>query len=59
MAAEESSQYVLAAPDPEQDEPLRAVAATRELTCTEVDFEGLAVFRDEWFAELREQQSPQ
>src|SRR5215213_1595150 len=47
------SRYVLAAPDRAQKVPVRAVTATRELTCTRVDRAGLASFRDDWLASLR------
>ena len=57
VTAPESSKYVIAAPDPEQDEPLRAVTASRTLSCRALDLEGLTAFRDEWFAELRAQQN--
>lgn len=53
-----SNQYVIAAADPEQDEPLRAVTARRLLSCTEADIAGLTAFRDEWFEYLQEQQGP-
>ena len=56
VVAPESNSYVIAAPDPEQDEPLRAVTANRLLTCTKADMAGLTKFRDDWFAYLREQQ---
>ena len=57
--APESNSYVIAAPDPEQEEPLRAVTARRLLSCTKADIAGLTAFRDEWFTELREQQGQQ
>jgi len=47
------SRYVVAAPDRAQKMPVRAVAATRELTCTKVDRAGLASFRNDWLASLR------
>ena len=47
------SRYVLAAPDRAQKVPVRAVTATRELTCTRVDRAGLTSFRDDWLATLR------
>jgi hypothetical protein len=53
-----SSQYVIGAPDPDQTEPLRAVAAVRTLSCTKVDIAGLQRFRDDWFAYVRSQQEP-
>ena len=45
--------YVIAAPDRAQLAPVRAVAATRALTCTKVDRPALASFRDDWLATLR------
>ena len=51
-----SREYVIAAPDPEQAEPLRAVAAVRTLSCSQVDLAGLARFRDDWFAYVQAQQ---
>jgi hypothetical protein len=56
VTAPESRQYVIAAPDPEQEEPLRVVTATRTLSCSSVDLEGLTTFRDDWFVELEQQQ---
>jgi hypothetical protein len=47
------SRYVIAAPASGQEVPVRAVAATRELTCTRGDRAGLASFRDDWLASLR------
>jgi len=46
------SRYVIAAPDRAQLAPVRAVAATRALTCTKVDRPALAGFRDDWLATL-------
>ena len=54
-----SGQFVIGAPDPEQKEPVRAVAATRTLSCGTVDMTGLQSFRDDWFAYVREQQQSQ
>lgn len=50
-----SREYVIGAPDPEQEEPPRAVAALRTLSCTEVDLDGLATFRDDWFVYVESQ----
>ena len=50
-----SRQYVVAAPDPEQTDALRAVTASRTLVCAGVSLGGLTEFRDEWFAELGQQ----
>lgn len=54
-----SNEYVIAAADPEQDEPLRAVTARRLLSCSKADIAGLTAFRDEWFTYLQEQQGQQ
>lgn len=51
-----SREYVIGAPDAEQKEPLRAVAAVRTLSCDEFDIDGLTTFRDEWFAYVQSQQ---
>lgn len=51
------SQYVIGAPDSEQTEPVRAVAALRTLTCTKLDVASLTGFRDDWLAYVRQQQS--
>jgi len=56
FVAESNPQYVIAAPDPEQDEPVRAVVAFRALSCKRVDIQQLTTFRDEWLAELRQRQ---
>lgn len=47
------SRYVITAPASGQKVPVRAVAATRELTCSRVDQAGLTSFRDDWLASLR------
>jgi len=44
---------VVAAPDPEQREPLRAITAFRELRCSKAEVRDLTTFRDRWFADLR------
>jgi hypothetical protein len=49
---------VIGAPNPEQAEPVRAVAARRTLTCDTLDAESLAAFRDNWFEFVRSQQAP-
>lgn len=54
-----SGQYVIGAPDPEQNEPLRAVAALRTLSCQRVDMARLESFRDDWFAYVRARQQNQ
>lgn len=53
------SEYVIGAPDAEQKEPVRAVAALRTLRCTKVDVAGLTSFRDDWLAYVQEQQQSQ
>ena len=55
VLAPESRQYVVAAPDPEQTDALRAVTASRTLVCAGVSLDGLTEFRDEWLAELGQQ----
>lgn len=54
-----SREYVIGAPDSEQAEPVKAIAATRVLTCDEVDPDRLASFRDGWFTFLQQQQQQQ
>lgn len=44
---------VIAAADPAQAEPLKAIAAERTLTCAEPALDELASFRDAWFDELK------
>ena len=51
------SEYVIGAPDAEQTEPVRAVAAYRTLSCEKPDIARLETFRDEWLAYVRQQQS--
>jgi hydrogenase/urease accessory protein HupE len=46
-------QYAIAAPDPEQSEPIRAIAALRTLTCSEPDMEALTAFYDSWMLEVQ------
>jgi hydrogenase/urease accessory protein HupE len=53
------SEFVVAAPDLNQTEPVHAVAAYRTLTCSTVDLEGLGTFRDKWLAYVRELQAQQ
>lgn len=43
---------MIAAADREQDAPLRAVVALRELPCKRVGVEQPTIVRDEWLAEL-------
>ena len=56
FVAESNPQYVIAAPDSDQAEPLRAVVAFRTLSCKRVDMEQLTAFRDAWLAELKQRQ---
>ena len=46
--------YVIAAPDPDLRQPLRALTAERALSCRTVDTTALGRFRDEWLASLRQ-----
>jgi len=55
VSAPESQSFVIAAPDSEQDEPLRALTVQRGLTCSKPDMAGVTAFRDEWFAYVREE----
>jgi len=45
--------YVIAAPGPEQQQPVRAIAAWRTLSCDAVERAQLERFRDEWLAEIQ------
>jgi hydrogenase/urease accessory protein HupE len=45
--------YAIAAPDPEQAEPLRVTAALRTMTCREPDMEALTAFYDSWMLEVQ------
>lgn len=45
-------QGVVAAPDPEQAEAVRAIQAERTLACESVDAEVLTAFRDDWLARV-------
>lgn len=54
---EPASEYVIGAPDRDQEEPVRAYAAYRTLTCTELDVTALQTFRDSWLAYLRDQRA--
>jgi hydrogenase/urease accessory protein HupE len=53
-----SRQYVIAAPDAEQSDAVKAIAATRTLTCGDLDQDALVSFRDEWFTFLQQQAAP-
>jgi len=48
--------YAIAAPDPEQAEPLRVTAALRTMTCREPDMEALTSFYDSWMLEVQNRQ---
>ena len=56
VVAESVPPYVIAAADPEQDQPDGVIAALREMTCERVDIKQLTTFRDEWLAELDQRQ---
>jgi hypothetical protein len=45
--------YAIAAPDPEQAEPLKAIAALRTLTCSKADMKALTAFYDSWMLEVQ------
>ena len=45
--------YAIAAPDPEQVEPLKAIAALRTLTCSKADMKALTAFYDSWMLEVQ------
>jgi HupE / UreJ protein/Protein of unknown function (DUF3105) len=59
FVAHPDSELVVGAPDPDQAEVIKAVAAYRTLTCSRVDIEGLTTFRDEWLAFVRQQRLQQ
>jgi hydrogenase/urease accessory protein HupE len=48
-----SEKAVIAAPDDDQDETIRAYAATRTAICAQVDTGALQDFSERWFAALR------
>jgi hypothetical protein len=54
FVADTEPPYVIAAPDPEQTEPVKAIVAFRTLTCDKLDVAALASFRDNWIAEVQE-----
>jgi hypothetical protein len=45
--------YAIAAPDPEQAVPLKAIAALRTMTCREPDMKALTSFYDSWMLEVQ------
>lgn len=53
VTSRESNGTVIAAPDAEQSEPVRAVTAYEELSCASVDLNGLSGFRDRWLGTLQ------
>jgi hydrogenase/urease accessory protein HupE len=57
FVADTEPPYVVAAPDPDQDEPVRAVAASRTMVCSEVVRAELETFRDEWLAEAEQKRT--
>jgi Protein of unknown function (DUF3105) len=44
---------VVAAPDPRQREPLKAITAQRGLSCSKFELDAVAGFSEQWFADLR------
>ena len=48
--------YAIAAPDPEQAEPLRVIAALRTMTCRKPDMTALGSFYDAWMLEVQGRQ---
>jgi hydrogenase/urease accessory protein HupE len=48
--------YAIAAPDPEQTEPIKAVAALRVMSCKQPDMAALNGFYEAWIAELQARQ---
>jgi len=44
---------VVAAPDARQGEPLKAITAQRELSCSRFELDAVATFSEQWFADLR------
>ena len=53
FVATQDPPYAIAAPDPAQAEPLKAIAAFRTMSCTEVDMAALEGFYEDWIAEIR------
>jgi len=51
--ANQDPPYVIAAPDPAQAKPLKAVAALRSMSCEKVDMAQLEAFYEDWIAELK------
>jgi hydrogenase/urease accessory protein HupE len=48
--------YAIAAPDPEQAEPIKAVAALRVMSCKKPDMAAVKGFYEAWIAELQARQ---
>lgn len=46
------SETVIAAPDPDQDEAVRAIQAEQTLSCERADGRALTKFRDDWLAQI-------
>ena len=57
LVADTDPPYVIAAPDPAQREPVRAVVAFRTLSCNTVQRADLERFRDEWLADVASRRS--
>jgi len=57
LVADTDPPYLIAAPDPEQREPVRAVAAFRTLSCDALHRSELERFRDEWLAQIEARRS--
>jgi hydrogenase/urease accessory protein HupE len=51
--AGDRTQAVIAAPDEQQSQPVRAHTARRKLICTTFDLATLKTFRDQWVADLQ------
>jgi hypothetical protein len=56
FVATQDPPYVIAAPDPEQAEPIKAIAAFRTMTCSKPDMAAVEAFYDSWIAELQARQ---
>lgn len=56
LIASSVPQAVVAAPDPDQAEPIKGITFEKTLTCTEPAVEELIAFRDQWFGQLQAQQ---
>jgi hypothetical protein len=56
FVATQDPPYAIAAPDPEQAEPIKAIAAFRTMTCSKPDMAAVKAFYDSWIAELQARQ---